>query len=275
MSSSDALPHTPHDDVAKKFRRSRSASNGARQRDRDHVVALLLVIEVVAVGDAANLARSDQPLGEQEPGRELEVAAGRAHRHGDAWTRPARAPARGSRAAPRWRGCRRARQRAPSRTVTTRTGVTLRRTCSGAAMSTSLTLRRASAASGMMRAWLHPMTATSATRRGEPTSPKSARCWHGGARGSAALAVALGGRPVAARPARRTQHGRLRRARRRVRVARRRADPDGRPSAPSGARGPSPEGRYRALPAAVDLGDHDRDARSSAPGRWSCCSPST
>ncbi len=60
-----------------------AGSNGRRRRDRHDVVALVLVRDVVAVGDAAHVRRRDQPLGEEEARGQLEVAPGRAHRHRD------------------------------------------------------------------------------------------------------------------------------------------------------------------------------------------------
>ena len=53
-----------------------------RERDRDHVVALVLAGQVVAVGHALDVAGRDQALGEQEADGELEVAPGCPHRHG-------------------------------------------------------------------------------------------------------------------------------------------------------------------------------------------------
>ena len=52
-----------------------------RERDRDHVVALVLAGQVVAVGHPLHVAGRDQALGEQEADGELEVAPRRPHRH--------------------------------------------------------------------------------------------------------------------------------------------------------------------------------------------------
>jgi hypothetical protein len=54
-----------------------------RQRDRDDVVPLLLVVEVIAIRDPPDVVGRHQSFGEQEPGSELEVAARRPHRHRD------------------------------------------------------------------------------------------------------------------------------------------------------------------------------------------------
>ena len=50
MSSNAAFPQIPHEDVAKKLRCRLEASNARVQRDRHDVEALVLVLDVVAVG---------------------------------------------------------------------------------------------------------------------------------------------------------------------------------------------------------------------------------
>jgi hypothetical protein len=63
MSSSEAFPHTPHDDVAKKLRERLPEADG------DHVEPLLLVVQVVAVGDPLHVLAAHEAFGEQETGR--------------------------------------------------------------------------------------------------------------------------------------------------------------------------------------------------------------
>ena len=110
------------------------------ERDRHDVVALLLVPEVVAVRDALHLPGCDQPLREQEAGRELVVAARRAHRDGDRLASCPGPPTRisiGSSVASRVGRARSARRR--SRPSTRDADVVLR--LSGAAVRSAMTLQ--------------------------------------------------------------------------------------------------------------------------------------
>jgi hypothetical protein len=57
---------------------------GMREVDRHDVEVLILRVQILAVAHPPHvIAPGDQALREQEPRRELEVATGRAHRHGD------------------------------------------------------------------------------------------------------------------------------------------------------------------------------------------------
>ena len=121
------------------------ASNGRLERDRHDVVPLLLVVEVVAVGDAPDVVgpRPD-PSVNRNPAASSKSPPGVRIVTATALARPGRGPAtrisRGSSVASASGRSDRGRRRAPS---TTRTGVTLRRTCSGGGHASSMARRTA------------------------------------------------------------------------------------------------------------------------------------
>ena len=139
MSSSDGLAA----DAARR-RREEVPRAAARRRTAASSVTVTTLYRCSSSSRSSQYATRrtssgrDEALREQEPRRELEVAAGRAHRDRDALRLlPGTLHADlerllgGERVGP-------LRPRRPPCTVTTRTGVTLRRTCSGAAISPSM-----------------------------------------------------------------------------------------------------------------------------------------